>query len=197
MSHLWYHKLIFQNKKNIVAPLVNVIRFWGSLMSRMSMRSHAPALAAAGLPPSEGNHSGCSMPLQSVARLPLPLNGVDPLQCRPVNGAAMALTADDLRCQVLMCAHERHGPRVRRLRVELHRRWAAGEPRVALGRLPAATRQDAQDEGHRVGGIRSFWSRRKKVVSHGGVACARCGVARAHRPRCLVKETTPAVGRQR
>jgi hypothetical protein len=37
-------------------------------------------------------------------------------------------------------AHERHGPRVHRLRVELHRCWATGEPSVALGRLPAAAR---------------------------------------------------------
>jgi hypothetical protein len=89
-----------------VAPLVNTIRFWGSLTSRPSMRSRAAALAAADPPPSEGNHSGCSMMLQSVARLLLPLNGVDPLQHPPVNGAAVALAADDLRCQVFVRAHE-------------------------------------------------------------------------------------------
>jgi hypothetical protein len=83
-----------------------------------------------------------------------PLNGVDPLQRPQVNDAAVALTADDLRCQVLVSAHERHGPHARRLRIELHRRWAAGEPHVALGRLPAVVRQDARDEGRRAGGRR-------------------------------------------
>jgi hypothetical protein len=114
---------------------------------------------------------------------------VDLLQRPPVNDAAVALAADDLRCQVIVRAHERHGPCVHRLHIELHRRWAAGEPRVALGRLPAAARQDAQDEGHRAGGRRLSWSRRKKIVS-------RRGIARAHRPHCHVKETTPAIGRQ-
>jgi hypothetical protein len=129
------------------------------------MRSRAAALAAAGPPPSEGNRSGCSMTLQSVARLLLPLNGVDPLQRPPVNGAAVALAVDDLRCQILVRAHEQHGPRVHRLRVELHRRWVAGEPRVALGQLPAAARQDARDEGRRAGGRRPSWRRKKKTVS--------------------------------
>jgi hypothetical protein len=144
MSYLWYGLLLVDTinsflkiKKNIVAPLVNAIRFWGPLTSRPLMRSRAAALATAGPPPSEGNHSDCSMTLQSVARLLPPLNGVDPLQHPPVNGAVVALTADYLRCRVLVHAHERHGPRVRRLCVEHHRRWAADEPRVALGRLPA------------------------------------------------------------
>jgi hypothetical protein len=81
------------------------------------MRPRAAALAAAGLPSSEGNRSGCSMTLQSVARLLPPLNSVDPLQHPPVNGAAVALTADDPRCQVLVRAHERHGLHVCQLYV--------------------------------------------------------------------------------
>jgi hypothetical protein len=180
-----HNKSIFKNKKNDVAPLVNVICFWGSLTSMLSMRFHAAALAAASPPPSEGNRSGCSMTLQSVARLPPPLNGVDPLQRPPVNGATVALAADDLRCQVLVRAHERHGSRVRRLRIELHCRWATREPRVALGQLLAATWQDARDEGRRAG----------RIGAGGEKAVSRRGVAR--RPRCRVKETTPAAGRQR
>jgi hypothetical protein len=74
-----------------------------------------------------------------------------------------------------------------RLRIELHRRWATGEPHVALGRLPATVRQDARDEGHRAGGRRPSWSRRKKAVSCRGVTRARRGVARARRPHCHVK----------
>jgi hypothetical protein len=78
-------------------------------------------------------------------------------------------------------AHERHGLRVRRLRVERH------GLRVTLGRLLAAARQDARDEGRLgAGGRRPSWSRRKKAVS-----CR--GVARAHRPCCHVKETTSAL----
>jgi hypothetical protein len=100
-----------------------------------------------------GEHFSSQL-LLSVVRLSPPLNGVDPLQRPLVNEAIVTLTVDDLRCQVLMRAHERHGPRVCRLCVELHRRWATGEPRVALGRLPAVARQDARDEGRRAGGRR-------------------------------------------
>jgi hypothetical protein len=122
---------------------------------------------------------------------------MDPLQRPQVNDADVALAADDLRCQVLISAHERHGPHARRLRIELHCRWATGEPHVALGRLPAAVRQDARDEGRRAGGRRPSWSRRKKAVSCRGVTRARRGVARARRPHCRVKETTPVASRQR
>ena len=64
----------------------------------------------------------------------------------PVHRAAVALAADDLRRQVLVRADERHGARVRRLRVELHRGRAA-ETQLALGRLPAAPGKDAREEG--------------------------------------------------
>jgi hypothetical protein len=67
----------------------------------------------------------------------------------PVHRAAVALAADDLRRQVLVRADERHGPHVRRLRVELHRDRAA-EPQIALGRLPGAPGQDAREEGRRL-----------------------------------------------
>jgi hypothetical protein len=72
MTYLWYrllpadnHKSIFENKKNVVAPLMKAIRFWGSLTSRVWMRYHTAVLVAASPPLSEGNHSGCSMMLQS------------------------------------------------------------------------------------------------------------------------------------
>jgi hypothetical protein len=127
------------------------------------------------------------MTLQSVVQLPPPLNGMDLLQRPPINDAVVALIADDLQCQVLVRAHERHGLCVRRLRVELHHRWAVSEPCITLGRLLAVVRQDARDEGHLgAGGRRPSWSRRKKAVS-------RRGVARAHRPCCHVKETTSAL----
>jgi hypothetical protein len=127
------------------------------------------------------------MTLQSVVQLPPPLNGMDLLQRPPINDAVVALIADDLQCQVLVRAHERHGLRVRRLHVELHHRWAVSEPCITLGRLLAAVRQDVRDEGRLgAGGRRPSWSRRKKAVS-------RRGVARAHRPCCHVKETTSAL----
>ncbi|BAS71200.1 Os01g0233850 [Oryza sativa Japonica Group] len=67
----------------------------------------------------------------------------------PVDGAAVPLAADDLRRQVLVRAHERHGPRVRRLRVELQRR-AVEEPEVRLGRLAAPLWEDPRQERRRL-----------------------------------------------
>ncbi|BAS92948.1 Os05g0237501, partial [Oryza sativa Japonica Group] len=95
----------------------------------------------------------------------------------PVDGAAVALAADDLRGQVLVRAHERHGPRLRRLRVELHRRRAVEQQaHVALGRLAAAPRQDAREEG---GGLDAALVRRHALAAVDGVSSAAYAAAAA------------------
>uniref|UniRef100_J3KY12 Uncharacterized protein n=1 Tax=Oryza brachyantha TaxID=4533 RepID=J3KY12_ORYBR len=66
----------------------------------------------------------------------------------PVDGAAVAFPADDLRRQVLVRADERHGPGVRRLRVELQRR-AVVEAEVRLGRLAVPLGEDPREERRR------------------------------------------------
>jgi hypothetical protein len=50
----------------------------------------------------------------------------------PVDGAAVALAADDLRRQVLVRAHERHGPRACRLGCELQRRRLLASHRLVV-----------------------------------------------------------------